>query len=95
MNPLLHRLAGVAAGALLVAPCADGWAASQLFKCIDGGRTVYQQQACPVNSQPEGAASAPRIGAQASAPVADTASAAARRLRPPASSASAVPATRR
>ena len=92
MSPLLRRLAGVAAGALLAAPCANSFAASQLFKCVDGGRTVYQQQACSVSSQPDGAASAPRIGAKASAPVADAAPAAPRRLRPSTSPASAVPA---
>ena len=81
MRPLLGRFAGAIAGAVLAAPCAGSFAASQLFKCVDGGRVVYQQQACPVSSQPDGAASAARIGAKASAPMADASTAAPRKLR--------------
>lgn len=95
MRPLLGRFAGAIAGAVLAAPCAGSFAASQLFKCVDGGRVVYQQQACPVSSQPDGAASAARIGAKASAPMADASTAAPRKLRSSASPASAVPATPR
>ncbi len=95
MSTPLRHLGAVAAGALFAATCADTLAAAQMFKCVDGGRTVYQQQACSVSSQPDGAASAPRIGAKASAPVADAVSAAPRKLRSSASPASAVPATLR
>jgi hypothetical protein len=94
MSPLARRVAALFAGALLALPCACPFAASQLYKCVDGGRTVYQQQACSVSSQPEAAASAPRIGAKASAPAADAASAAPRKLRSP-SPASSAPATPR
>ena len=94
MRPLARRVAALFAGALLALPCARSFAASQLFKCIDGGRTVYQQQACSVSSQPEAAASAPRMAAKASAPAADPASAAPRKLKP-SSPASSVPATPR
>ncbi|MEO8311082.1 MAG: hypothetical protein ABI520_07930 [Caldimonas sp.] len=95
MSAPLHCLRAVAAAALVAASGADALAGTQLFKCIDGGRTVYQQQACSVSSQPDGAASAPRIAAKASAPLGDAVSAAPRKLRSPASPASGVPATPR
>jgi hypothetical protein len=93
MSPLPRRVAALFAGALLALPCARPFAAAQLYKCVDGGRTVYQQQACSVSTQPEAAASAPRLAAKASAPAADAASAASRKLRSssPASSAPATP----
>ena len=62
-------------------------AGSQLFKCVDGGRTVYQQQACPATTMAEPPASAVSADA-ASQP-------AARKLKPASASASAAPATRR
>jgi hypothetical protein len=96
MKGLLGRFAAVAIGALLAAPCAEALAGTQLFKCVDGGRTVYQQQACSVSSQPDPAASAPRPGAKASGPAAETVSSTApRKLRASSSPASAAPATLR
>ena len=94
MSPLARRLAALFAGALLALPCARPFAASQLYKCVDGGRTVYQQQACSVSSQPEAAATGPNTATKASTPAADAASAAPRKLRP-SSPASSVPATPR
>jgi hypothetical protein len=79
------RATALAAAVLGVAP-ASAWAGSQLFKCVDGGRTIYQQQACSV-SEPE---------APASAAKAEPASlAAARKVKPASASASAAPATPR
>ena len=93
MSPLPRRVAALCAGALLALPCARPFAASQLFTCVEGGRTVYQQQACSVSSQPEVAASAPRATAKASAPASGAASAAPRKVKSssPASSAPATP----
>jgi hypothetical protein len=87
-----RRVAALFAAALLSLPCTTPFAASQLFKCIDGGRTVYQQQACSVSTQPEAAASAARPAPKASAPIAD-ASPGPRTVRPssPASGALATP----
>lgn len=90
MSPLPRRVAAIAFAGLLAATFPTAFAASQLFKCIDGGRTVYQQQACSVSSQPEPAASAPRVAAKASAPSADAASAAARKLRSSSAASSAL-----
>ncbi|MEO5845804.1 MAG: hypothetical protein ABIQ33_13285 [Caldimonas sp.] len=92
MSAPRRRLSVVAAAALLAAPCIGAGAGAQLFKCVDGGRTVYQQQACAVSTQPEVAASAPRIGAKASAAVADAAPVPTRKIRSPASPASSAPA---
>ena len=50
------------ASAWLAGLCGNAIAASKLFKCVEGGRTVYQQQACSPSAQPEVAASAPRVG---------------------------------
>jgi hypothetical protein len=66
MRSVLRRTPALVTAALLAAPLATPFAASQLHKCIDGGRTVYQQQACAVTSAPETAASAPRLPASAS-----------------------------
>ena len=63
MSPLPRPIAALLVGALLAGPCAGAFAASQLYKCVDGGRTVYQQQACSPSSQPEVAA-APRMRRQ-------------------------------
>jgi len=67
----------------------DAFAAPQMYKCVENGRTVYQQQAC--NPQPE--AAVPTAKAPASAPAAAS-SAAAKKLRRP-SPASSAPATPR
>ena len=94
MSPSSRRVAALFVGALLAAPCTAVVAASQLFKCVDGGRTVYQQQACSPTTQPEVAASAPQTTAKVSAPVTDSAASAPRRIRAlssPASSALATP----
>ena len=94
MNPLTRGIAALFVGASLGAPGAGAFAASQLYKCVDGGRTVYQQQACSPSTQPEVAASAPQSTAKVSAPVTDSASSAPRRIRAlssPASSALATP----
>ena len=63
-------------------------ATTHMFKCIAGGRTIYQQQACPVDAEP---ASAPAAAA-ASAVVASTA---AHKFKPASRPASGVPATPR
>ena len=76
------------AAALALAFCSDAFAASQMYKCVENGRTVYQQQAC--NPQPEAAASA----AKAAASAASDASAAGKKVRRP-SPASSGPATPR
>ncbi len=91
MSTPLRRIVVAATAALLALPCAGAFAASQLFKCIESGRTVYQQQACPVSSQPDAASS---LAVKASAPAADAASATPRRLKS-SSPASSAPATRR
>jgi hypothetical protein len=87
MTSLLARIGA----ALAVALCGDALAASQMYKCIEGSRTVYQQQPC--NPQAEAAASAPRAAAPASA-ASDAGSAAAKKIRRP-SPASSAPATPR
>ena len=75
--------------AVAVAIAGDAFAASQMYKCVENGRTVYQQQAC--NPQPEPAASAARPAASAPS---DAASPAGKPLKRP-SAASSAPATRR
>jgi hypothetical protein len=94
----LARLAA-AAGFLTFAMTAPGsFAATQMFKCIIGGRTVYQQQACPADADPPkaaasaGAASSPSGSASASAP---SPGAAPRKPRPAERPASSAPATPR
>jgi len=90
-----RRLAAVLVGASLAWPCAGAFAASQLHKCVDGGRTVYQQQACSPSAQPEPVATAPHASSKASAPSTDTASIAPRKIKAPSAAASAAPATLR
>jgi hypothetical protein len=66
----------------------SGFAGSQLlYKCVDGGRTIYQQQACPVSAVADAPASAVKA---APAPTA-----AVHKVRPAFPSASAVLATPR
>lgn len=61
-------------------------AQSKMFKCVSGGRTVYQQTACPVAAQADEAkASAPA----ASSPRAETARASTRPERTSAPNATA------
>ena len=78
------------AAALALAIGSDAFAASQMYKCVENGRTVYQQQACNPQPQVEAAASAAHPPASA---VSDAPSAAAKKIkRPsPASSAPAKP----
>jgi hypothetical protein len=59
---------GCLLGAVLaLATCAGpAGAASQLYKCVERGRTIYQQQACAVSPQ-EAPASAPGLTVHASA----------------------------
>jgi len=94
MKGLAHGLALASALVLWALPNSAG-AASQLFKCIEGGRTVYQQQACPVSAQSETAASAPRAAARADVASAPAAASAAHKLKPVSRPASSVPATPR
>ena len=95
MSPSSRRVAALLVGALLAAPCTAVVAASQLFKCVDGGRTVYQQQACSPSTQPDAASTVPAAMAKASAPSADSAASAPRRIRALPSPASAALATPR
>jgi hypothetical protein len=97
MNRLASALAALAAAFALGAPSDHAHAASQLFKCVDGGRTVYQQQACPVSAQAEPAPSASRPVGKAKADGAVTAASAvtAAKLKPASPPASGAPATRR
>jgi len=96
MSPTHRHIAALVVGASLAAPCIGAFAASQLYKCVDGGRTVYQQQACSPSAQAEVAASAPHGAAKASAPAADAGSATGpRKLRASSLPASSALATRR
>ena len=90
-----HALQALFLAGGLLAAAHDSHAASQLFKCVDGGRTVYQQQACPSSAQSEPMASSPRALAKAEVAAASAtapASAGALRLRPASPAASSVPA---
>lgn len=89
----MRQLAAVAAAALVAVSWAAG-AAPQMYKCIEGGRTVYQQQACAVHPDPEPAASAVHAAVKASA-VASPTSAGERKVKRPSPPASSVPATPR
>jgi hypothetical protein len=62
----MRRLAVAVAVVFAALPCAAG-AAPTMYKCIEGGRTVYQQQACPVHPDSEPAASAAPFATKASA----------------------------
>jgi len=77
------------AAALALALGSDAFAAAQMYKCVENGRTVYQQQAC--NPQPEAAASAAKAPASAAS---DASSAAGKKVKRP-SPASSAPATSR
>jgi hypothetical protein len=91
-----HRIAlgGAAVGlAALAGGSGEAMAATQMFKCIIGGRTIYQQQACPADAE------APKASAAAgNAPVAATTASQAtvgRKAKPASRPASSVPATPR
>jgi hypothetical protein len=79
----------VACAALALA-AAHAQGASKMFKCVEGGRTIYQQQACAVVAEP---ASAPRAAAKASAAVASASADV--RVRQALPAASSAPAARR
>ena len=89
------RLALAMLGFAIAAGVNPASAATQMFKCVIDKRTVYQQQACPVNAEPApGIASAPPTGA--ALPGAQAASTARRSaVRPASHPASSVPATPR
>jgi len=94
----MRRLAGLLVGASLAGPLAGAFAASQLHKCVDGGRTVYQQQACSPSAQPEtpvSVAAHPSAAAKASAPVAHAAATPPGKVKASPSPASSAPATPR
>ena len=95
MSPLPRGIAALLLGASLAGTGASAFAASQLYKCVDGGRTVYQQQACSPSTQPDAASTVSPAMAKSSAPSADPASSAPRRIRASPSPASAALATPR
>ncbi len=83
---------GAIAAALVLAGGTGAFAAPQMYKCVENGHTVYQQQAC--NPQPPGeppTASASHVPAAAAS---EAAPAATKKLRRPAPASSA-PATPR
>jgi hypothetical protein len=86
MKRCSRALFALAAACALAVLADSGLAASQLlYKCVDGGRTVYQQQACPVSAMPDAPASAVKTAPAASM----------QKVKSPVPSASAVPATLR
>jgi hypothetical protein len=89
----LARLVAATALATLALAGSGSFAATQMFKCIIGGRTVYQQQACPADAEAPKAATT----TAASSPPASAAasSAAPRKPKPGVTPASTVPATPR
>jgi hypothetical protein len=87
-----RTLSALVAAGTLFAMASDGNAASQLFKCVEGGRTVYQQQACPVSAQTEPTASSPRGIAKADAAPTSASAAVSNRLKPVSLAASSAPA---
>ena len=93
MKALPRSIAAVAAATALAWPSGAAFGASQLFKCVDGGRTVYQQQACPLSSQAEPASAAPRLSARTGVASTETAASAPPRKVKPTSPASSGPAT--
>jgi hypothetical protein len=87
-----RRLQLAACAALAIAAAqADG--ASKMFKCVEGGRTIYQQQACAVVAEPASAASAARASAKASGVA--TAAASGAKVKRASPAASSAPATSR
>jgi hypothetical protein len=86
MTTTIVRLAAT----LALAAGGDALAAAQMYKCVENGRTVYQQQAC--NPQPESAAVNAATAAASAASAAP--SAVGRKLKRP-SPASSAPATPR
>jgi hypothetical protein len=87
------RLAAATAMVALAISSGGAAAATQMFKCIADGRTVYQQKACPADADPAKAPAAPASGpGQAASAAAEAAKA--HKLKTashPASSVSATP----
>ncbi len=84
--------------AALTAASLPAAAATQMFKCIVDKRTVYQQQACPVNAEPAAdpaSGSAPPAPSAKAASAATTATAARSGVKPASRPASSAPATPR
>ena len=54
MSKAAAPLAAILCAALSAGP---SQAESRMYKCVEGGRTIYQQQACAVARQPDAAAS--------------------------------------
>jgi uncharacterized protein DUF4124 len=77
---------------LMLVPALPSAAASQLYKCVDGGRTVYQQQACRVTAETDASASGVHAAAKSAS---EPAAKAATRLKPPSPPASTALATPR
>lgn len=69
----------------------EAGAASQMFKCIVGNRTVYQQQGCPVDAEPAASSAARAASASAKATTGAAAASPSRKVKP-ASRAASVPA---
>jgi hypothetical protein len=84
-------LAALASACALAALPSAAGASTQLFKCVEGGRTVYQQQGCPVSAQAEPPAAPPPAALKVDA----ASTPASRRLKPASAPASSVPATPR
>ena len=89
-----HPTLVFAALLLLIGPSSSMAASPQLFKCVDGGHTVYQQLPCPLTAQVESAASGARASANAQA-ASEPAAKFTARLKPAPSPASSAPATLR
>jgi hypothetical protein len=70
-------------------------AATQMFKCVSGGRTIYQQQACPPSAEPASAPGPAIASAPARSASTVVATTAARKVKPASRPASAAPATPR
>ena len=89
------RAALAALGLAMATGANPASAATQMFKCFIDKRTVYQQQACPANTEPApAAASAPHTGGAlpgAKLPASTTQRGAVRPASPPASSVPATP----
>jgi hypothetical protein len=80
----------------LAAPGGDAVAATQMFKCVIGGRTIYQQQACSAEAELPKASAAAAAGASApAAAVSASPAASVRKAKPASRAASSVPATPR
>ena len=94
--PLAARLTKAAMLALALAAVSHpAQPATQLFKCVIDKRTVYQQQACPVNAEPPPGAASAATSEPLPHIVKMAASSTARSLKPASRAASSVPAVPR